>query len=120
MSELKNETAFRSENFPVQQDDSIMRGFVGLFWMLWGNIFLGALAIKIFQKQAFYSYYDLFYWVIVVLLAITRYCDVRFYKGVTIKGAPATMAHWRKYIKYLLFISAGLWILANGLFMLKK
>lgn len=120
MSESKIENNFKCENLSVHQDDSLMKTFIGMFWMLWGNIFLVSMAIKISQKQTFYSLYDIFYWVIVVLLAIARYCDVRFCKGVTVKSTPATMEHWRKYIKYLLLISVGLWILATGLSLFKR
>lgn len=113
MSELKNESAFMSDKPTAPENDSLLGVFVGMFWMLWGNIFVAAMAIKIVQKQASLSVYDIFYWVFVVLLALTRFCDIRYFRRFTLKGSPATMMHWRKYFKYLLFVSVGLWILAH-------
>jgi hypothetical protein len=115
MSESKNESHSQPENPPVQEKNSIIRTYIGMFWLLWGNIILVSMAIKITQKQTFLSVYDLIYWVNVILLAILRYCDIKYFKGITATGSQATMVHWRKYITYLLLVSAALWIFANGL-----
>jgi hypothetical protein len=92
-----------------------MSVFVSMFWLLWGNIMLAAMALKIAEQQTSFSVYDLFYWTFVVLLAITRFCDIRYYRKVTLKGSPATMKHWRKYVKYLLFVSVITWVLVHAL-----
>jgi hypothetical protein len=120
MSESKNESISKLEYLPVYENNSVMRVYVGMFWLLWGNIILVSMAIKITQKQTFLSIYDNIYWVIVVLLAITKYCDIRYFEGIPTKGTPATMVHWRKYVMYLLLVSAGIWLLASGLSVLKE
>ena len=119
MTESKNESPSTSETPRVSENDSLMGVFLGMFWLLWGNIILVSMAVKISQQHTF-STYDIIYWVTVALLAITRYCDIKFFKGITIRGSQATMKHWRKYILYLLLASVVLWILANGLSVLKK
>jgi hypothetical protein len=115
MSKSENKSNSKPENIPVQGIDSFLGLFVRLFWVLYGNIILVFLASRIPQKQTFLSIYDLLYWVIVVLLAISRYCDIKYFKGITVMGSPATLVHWRRYAKHLLLVSAGLWVLANGL-----
>lgn len=121
MSDLQKQSLSNAETLPVQQDNSVVGVFISLFWLLWGNIFVVAMAIKIIQKQTFLSisFYDAFYWTFVILLAITRYCDIRYYRKTTLKGLPATMSHWRKYTAWLFLISVSLWLLAHLLSNLK-
>ncbi|MEN6309344.1 MAG: hypothetical protein ABFD91_16480 [Anaerohalosphaeraceae bacterium] len=120
MNESSNESAARPENSPAQGESSFLGTFVSMFWLLWGNILLGAMAIKIIQKQALLSAFDIVYWVLVMLMAISRFWDIKYCKGITIKGSRATMWHWRRYIFYLFVVAVGLWLLVNGFSVLKK
>ncbi|MBM4102972.1 MAG: hypothetical protein FJ263_02830 [Planctomycetes bacterium] len=120
MSKSKNNSISTSGNAPTQGQDSLVGLFARIFWSLIGNIILVFLAVKIFRNQALFSISDLLYWVLVSLLALTRYCDIKYLKGITAEGLPATMTHWRKYVKYLVFISTGLWLLAHIISFLKK
>jgi hypothetical protein len=120
MSKSKNNSISKSDNISNKGQDSLLGLFARMFWSLIGNVILFFLAVGIFQKQTMLSIFDLMYWVIVPLLAIVRYCDIKYLAGITAMGLPATMEHWRKYVKYLLLVSAGLWILAHVLSFLKK
>lgn len=120
MSKSKNNSISKSDNTPIQGQDSLIGLFARIFWSLIGNIILVFLAVKISQKQTLFSILDLLYWVMVPLLVIVRYCDIKYLKGITAMGLPATMEHWRKYVKYLVFISTGLWLLTHIISFLKK
>jgi hypothetical protein len=117
MSKSKNKSISNSDNAPIQGQDRL---FARIFWSLIGNIILVFLAVKIFQKQTLLSIFDLLYWVLVPLLVMVRYCDIKYLKGITVEGLPATMTQWRKYVKYLVFISTGLWLLTHIISFLKK
>jgi hypothetical protein len=105
---------------PVYNQTSGASVFARIFWILIGNAVLFFLALSIYQKHAALSLLDLFYWIIVVLLVVIRYCDIKYLGGLTGQGQPASIAHWRKYSKFLLLITAGAWLVVHALVFLSK
>lgn len=120
MSKSKNKSISDSVNTPDQRQDSLVGLFARIFWSLIGNIILLFLASKIYRAQTLLSIFDLAFWGIVLLIILVRYGDIKYLKGVTSEGLPATLEDWRKYVKYYSFIAAGLWLLIHGLSFLKK
>jgi hypothetical protein len=100
----------------MEKDDSAVSSPAGclvrLFWFFGGNILLVFLLISIFNRRSF-TISDLGFWIVVACLIISRYVDIRYLKGQTAEGAPATMNHWRKYSAMLLAISVGVWGLTH-------
>jgi hypothetical protein len=83
------------------------------FWMMIGNAILIFSAISIFQRKSgawAWGVADVVFWVTVVAIAIVRYLDIQFCKGLTAMGEPATLIHWRKYVLNLAIFSGILWI----------
>ena len=83
--------------------------------MMLGNALLVAAAYKIVQTEGELTLVDLVYWLFVVSLITARYVDIRFLRGRTSEGQPATMRDWRRYSLRVLAISATLWLVAHGL-----
>jgi len=113
VSKSKNKSISDSVNTPDQRQDSLIGLFARIFWSLIGNIILAGLASKIYRAEALLTIFDLAFWGIVLLIILVRYVDIKYLKGVTYEGLPATLEDWRKYVKYYSFIAAGLWILIH-------
>ena len=82
--------------------------------MAFGNIALGLLVLSIY-RSAGWSIADLVFWLVVGLLIVARYIDIVRYKGTTIDGKPATMAHFTRYVLVVLVASAAVWAIARAL-----
>ncbi|MCE5185896.1 MAG: hypothetical protein LLF76_07205 [Planctomycetaceae bacterium] len=103
-----------------QAEDSLLGLFARFFWSLLGNLILFVLLAEIFRSQKTLTYLDLAYWVTVFLVVTVRYLDIKYLKGVTYEGLPATMSHWKKYVKFYVLVLAALWLLAHGVSLLRK
>ena len=86
-----------------------------VYWMILGNALLAAAAYKIVQTEGELTLVDLVYWLLVGSLITVRYVDIRFVRGRTSEGQPATMKDWRQYTFGVLAASATLWFVAHGL-----
>jgi hypothetical protein len=85
-----------------------------LFWFFIGNIILFILAAKIaLLGSNHFNIFDIFYWITVLGLIISRYIDIRYCKGETASSEPATMAHWKRYSVFAVSICTGLWIFSH-------
>ena len=93
-------------------------GCIGLVcriaWLMGGNLALLMLAILIFERKHF-SALDVAFGAIVAALILIRYIDITRLKGLTSKGEPATLKHWRIYVVKLLVASGALWGLVHGI-----
>ena len=90
--------------------------FLRLFWMMIGNLLLLLCAYSITQnRSSFLSLADAFYWAAVGCLLAVRYADIRYFKGLTAEGDPASTAHWRRYAVLLGVVSSGLWLGAHAI-----
>jgi len=90
--------------------------FLRVFWMLIGNVILLSCAYGIVQhRSSVLGMADAFFWAIVGFLLAARYVDIRHLNGSTADGAPATMAHWRRYATVLGVVATGLWLGAHAM-----
>ncbi len=98
----------RKEPFPTSnKQGGGLSLLVRLFWMVIGNFILFFMVCGICAGQnKGLGLKDAIYAIVVVLLVLTRYIDIRYLGGLTAQGAPASMTHWYRY-------SAGL-IIGGG------
>ena len=90
--------------------------FFRMYWMIIGNALLVFSAFFIAQESySFFSLVDVLYWAFVGCLLAARYVDIRYLKGLTADGGPASMAHWRRYAVLLGIVSVGLWLVTHGI-----
>ena len=95
---------------------SICAVFLRLFWLFIGIMALAICAMFIAKDHdRSVSGVDAVYGLLIPLLILSRYLDVRFYKGDTAYGLPATMADWRHYSLYLTGFSLLGWLAAHGI-----
>ncbi len=113
MSKSKNKSISKQETSSVQGQDSLIGLFARIFWSLLGNIILVSLAAAIYKKGALFSGLDVAFWVFAFLIPVVRYFDIKYLKGVTFEGQPATLEDWRKYVKYFSLFSVGIWLVAH-------
>mgnify|MGYP001559627505 FL=1 len=87
-----------------------------LFWMAFGNILLFCtLGLLLKNKPAFPSLFDAAIAVILLLLVLARFLDIRFCKGQTANDTPADMSHWRRYALIVSASGGLLWGVTRGL-----
>lgn len=85
-----------------------------VFWMLLGNIILFLIAFGIYDSgKKGLGLKDAFYWIILILLMLARFIDIKFLDGLTVRGSPASMSHWYRHIITLIICAGLLWGLAH-------
>jgi len=85
--------------------------FTRLYWTLLGNAALAiTFGILLHRHPEFPSITDAACLLLVLSLVYARYIDIRYCKGETGDGKPATMAVWRKYSLLLSFGSVCVWL----------
>lgn len=86
------------------------------YWMLVGNAILAVAFISLLQKHpAFPAVWDALCLLVVASLVLVRYIDVRYLKGNTGEGVPATIDHWRVYSIILVSGSLCFWLIIRFL-----
>ena len=86
-----------------------------LWWMLIGNFILALCVVFIIQNRGdFFHAADPVFGITVVSLILARYVDIKFCRGLTATGAPATIRTWVRYTVFLVLGSAVGWALAHG------
>jgi hypothetical protein len=112
----KSHISSQATQTPVHHQNALGT-FARIFWALVGNAVLFFVALGIFQRHADFAAFsglDLFYCVVAALLAVVRYCDIKYLGGLNGEGHPASIKDWITYVKFLLPISAGLWLAAHA------
>ena len=88
---------------------------VRLWWMLIGNfILVVCIAFIVQNRGGFFHAADPAFGITVVSLVLARYLDIRFCKGLTATGKPASMTTWVRYTIFLVVGSGVAWALAHG------
>jgi len=83
---------------------------VRLLWTVIGHAALLITAMFIVEKHVrSFSIYDCIYLLSIALIILSRFIDIRYLKGETVYGTPASAAHLRRHILvmvpiYLLFL----------------
>ena len=81
-----------------------------LYWMFLGNVVLLFLFAFILKKHfTFPSLLDAGYWATVISLIAARHFDIRYMKGETAEGKPASPNDFRRYSIMLFIVSVLIW-----------
>jgi hypothetical protein len=97
---------------PSESPDGMHLGgcLTRLYWMLFGNVALILCAGAIVaHRGSFLSLADIAYWLIAATVGVVRFVDIRRFGGRTAAGEPATAAHWRRYLLFLIVASSVVW-----------
>jgi hypothetical protein len=122
MSELKSNIISKSDNIPnqYQGQDNCLWLLAIFFWSIIGHAILIFQVMQIVKRGAIFTRLDIVYWITVLAMIAVRYCDIRYFRGITLMGQPAAMRNWKKYVMYLIIISAAAWILSHLLSFLNR
>ena len=110
--------ATRSNSNPTSTPPTGLSGSGCLLRMLWflavPAVLLLSAAIIVAQHSKFFSPVDAVFCGAVIFAVVIRYLDIRFFRGTTGTGGPATMRHWRRYAILLVLVSLIVWAAAHA------
>ena len=99
---------------PISKPHPGLGCLVRVFWMGAGNLLLVFAAWHISERRgSFWAWDDALFWATAAALVLARLLDVAVLKGDTTTGAPATMAHWKRYALVLAGASLVIWGIAH-------
>jgi multisubunit Na+/H+ antiporter MnhE subunit len=81
--------------------------------MILGNAVLYLSAVFIVIHHGSFSPADVVFGAVVASCVGLRYLDIKYLKGETASGEPATLAHWRRYSLLLGAFALALWGVAH-------
>ena len=100
-----------------RETSSISGCFLRTYWMILGNFALFICAAIIANKHvsAYFtlSAVDAVYWAFALTAGLAKFTDVRWFKGQTSMGEPATMKDVVRYEAILAVVAVAVWILAH-------
>jgi hypothetical protein len=104
------------EDLPPSAEYADPKGCLArVVWMLFGNLLLAVLVLSIARVPPWTpSWLDVVFWFVVLGAIAARYVDVTKLDGQTVKGAPATMTHVRRYAALLAGIALTGWAAAHS------
>jgi len=108
-------TEIRKETYPTNNKQAGgLSLLLRLFWIAIGNFILFFIAFGIYDSEKRgLGLKDGIYWIIVILLMLTRHIDIKYLGGLTAQGTPASMTHWYRYIAGLTICAGLIWGLAH-------
>ena len=110
--------ATHSNSNPPSTPPTGLTGSGCLIRMLWllavPAVLLLSAAVIVQQHRKPFTAADAVFFGTVILAAVIRYLDIRFFGGATETGDPATMHHWRRYAILLILVSLIVWVAAHA------
>ncbi len=101
---------------PVRETGSGSAALSRLMWMLFGPMLLCVITYGIVTSgSGWLTTRDVAYVVVVALMVGGRRWEHRSGAALTATGEPATKEHLTRYVRILLPLAAGIWVLANVL-----
>jgi hypothetical protein len=102
-----------SSNPPQTESTPPISVFIRLYWMLAGHLAIGVTGVMILSNnfQPAILLHGIYFFAAIMCI-VTRYIDIRFFKGLTGEYEPATMAHWRRYSLIVAAYAIPLWTIA--------
>ena len=86
-----------------------------LMWMILGPILSLFIAYAIVTREGWFTTWDAAFGVVVALMVGGRWVEQRSGSAMTATGEPATGKHFKRYVRVLLPLAAGVWVAANVL-----
>jgi hypothetical protein len=104
----------------VEETTSVSGCLARMTWMLLGAgvLFLVGCYYALGTKDiASFSFggWDIAYWAGVVVMVGAKYLDVRYFKGVTALGAPATLRNFAHYAIFVIVLATAGWLAVQGI-----
>jgi len=88
-----------------------------LYWMAIGPIATILVVLAIIMKSFKNTIpTSLIYWSLVLSIILIRYLDIRYFKGETADGEPATLKHWKKFSIVGVIVYCAIWLILIFLF----
>lgn len=90
--------------------------FLGrLMWMVLGPVLSFFIAYAIVNREGWFTTWDAAFGAVVALMVGGRWVEQRSGSAMTATGEPATVEHFRRYVRVLLPLAAGVWVAMNVL-----
>jgi hypothetical protein len=94
-----------------QAQDTITSVFLRVYWMILGYIpFMVGAKLILKNKQNLFAMGDAILALTTVLVLIARFVDIKFFKGETKDGVPATMKNFFIHSIILIVVTIALWM----------
>jgi hypothetical protein len=98
---------------PVSRVSAVAR-LLRVVWVILGPLVLLAL-LAVITQQSGYSVVDVWFAVVLAIVALARLLDIWKFEGTTTAGERATRLHFAIYTVKLLVSAAGGWLVAHAL-----
>lgn len=85
-----------------------------LMWIILGPMLSVFITYGIVTREGWFTTWDAAF-VVVVLMVGGRWVEQRSGSATTATGEPATVGHFKRYVRVLLPLAAGVWVAANVL-----
>lgn len=92
---------------------SVLVLFGRLMWMMLGPILLVVTTYAIVKSGSWFTLWDAAFCGVVALMIAGRWVEQRSGAARTATGEPATVRHFRRYVRVLLPLTVGVWVAAN-------
>lgn len=86
-----------------------------LMWMILGPILALFITYGVVTHGGWFTPRDAAFAIIVAMMVGGRWVEQRSGSALTATGKPATVEHFRRYVRVLLPLAAGVWVVANVL-----
>ena len=86
-----------------------------LMWFLLGPMLSLYILYAIVTGEGWFTTWDAAFGVVVALMVGGRWVEQRSGSATTVTGEPATVEHFKRYVRVLLPLAAGAWVAANVL-----
>lgn len=99
----------------VGEVSSVVVLFGRLMWVILGPVLLLLITYAIVAPAGWFTRMDATFGLVVALMVGGRWVEQRSGAAMTSTGQPATVEHFRRYVRVLLPLAAGVWVAANVL-----
>ena len=86
-----------------------------LMWMILGPMLMFLITYAIVTGAGWFTPRDAAFGVVLALMVGGRWVEQRSGSAMTSTGEPATAGHFKRYVRALLPLAAGVWVVANVL-----
>ncbi|MFH1417304.1 MAG: hypothetical protein ABII12_03345 [Planctomycetota bacterium] len=86
-----------------------------LVWVILGPMFALLITCVIVNRAGWFTPWDAALGIVVALMVGGRWVEQRSGSAMKATGEPATVEHYKRYVRVLLPLAAGVWVAANVL-----
>lgn len=84
-----------------------------MMWMMLGPMLLIVTTYAIVTSGSWFTAWDAAFCGVVALMIAGRWVEQQSGSAMTATGEPATVGHFRRYVRFLLPLTMGIWVAAN-------